>query len=147
MPAPEKTFRYRIFCSSSCLLCNLIPRQNELAKPSPYEPPVKNLRVPSFIIPIFSTYSTWEPQGRLEKYQSVSSNGSAVPLWKHPYAPMFFPLFLAEFASYDGETTPLGGPNCPHPAVVVSAAALWWKDKGGPSDENRRKWWTFHQTH
>ena len=66
MPAPEKTFGDLKVFSSLRLLCNLIPRQNELAKPSPYEPlknqPIKNLRVSSFIIPIFST-STEEAQG------------------------------------------------------------------------------------
>ena len=38
MPAPEKTFRDLKSFSHPRLLCNLIPRQNEFAKPSPYEP-------------------------------------------------------------------------------------------------------------
>ena len=33
MPAPEKTFGDLKVVSSPRLLCNLIPRQNELAKP------------------------------------------------------------------------------------------------------------------
>ena len=37
-----------------------------------------------FIIPIFFTYSTEEPQGRLENSQSVQSNGFVVPV-NHPF--------------------------------------------------------------
>ena len=41
-PAPEKTFRDLIVFFFPRLLCNQIPRQNELAKPSPNEP-LKNI--------------------------------------------------------------------------------------------------------